>query len=235
MTTLLDFLFPKKCVACKKFGSYLCENCFSYLSFDVKSLCLVCNRPSFDGLTHPRCVSRYTPNGCFSALSYNKTAKKLIYNFKFEPYVSNLKTIIGDLFYDSLIQNEEFNRQLSKSKNWIFVPIPLYKKKLKKRGYNQARILAKGLSENFGFPVVNCLERTRDTKTQVGLKHDERKKNIKGAFSLVNHKSSIINRKSINVFLVDDIATTGSTLLEATNVLKRGGVKRVIALTLARD
>ncbi len=228
---ILDLLFPKKCVSCKKLGSYLCENCFSYLSFNVKSLCLACNKPSYNSLTHPICRKKYTIDGCFSALPYNKTAQKLIYNFKYKPYLTDLKTVLVDLFYESLIQNEDFNRELEKG-DWIFVPIPLFSSKLKKRGYNQAEILAKELAKKFNLKIIDMLKRARDTKTQVGLSNIERKLNIKGAFKIVNHKSSIVNQ---NVFLVDDVVTTGSTLLEAANIFKRNGVKRVIGLTLARD
>lgn len=231
MANLLDFLFPKKCVSCKKLGSYLCENCFSYLSFDVKSLCLVCDKPTYNNLTHPFCSKKYTIDGCFSALPYNKTAQKLIYNFKYKPYLADLKTVLVDLFYESLIQNENFNKELGKGE-WAFVPIPLFSSKLRKRGYNQAEILAKELSKKFNLPFQDVLERTRDTKTQVGLSNIERKLNIKDAFEFNNQKSITKNQ---NIFLVDDVVTTGSTLLEAANILKRNGAKRVIGLTLARD
>lgn len=239
---LLDFIFPKKCILCKKIGSYLCENCFSYLSFDAKSLCLVCDRPSFNNLTHPKCMSKYSINGCFSALSYNKTAQKLIYNFKYKPYLSSLKILLTDLFYESIIQNENFQRQIQVGK-WMFVPIPLSSLKYKKRGYNQSEILAKELSKRFGFSTQNLLKRTKDTKNQFKLKKEEREENIKGAFEILNHKSStrlltpgtggqVINH---NFFLIDDIVTTGSTLKEAAKVLKKNGVNKVFGLTLARD
>ncbi len=228
---LLDFIFPKHCVSCKKLGSYLCENCFSYLSFNVKSLCLVCNKPTFNGLTHPHCHTKHSIDGCFSALPYNKTVQKMIYNFKYKPYLTDLKSVLVDLFYDSLIQNEDFNRELKKS-DWILVPIPLFSSKLRKRGYNQAEILAKELSKKFNVSFQNVFERIRNTKTQVGMTNIERRKNIKDAFGHINHKSEILDQ---NVFLVDDVVTTGSTLLEAAKILKRNGVKRVIGLTLARD
>ena len=234
MVNFLDFIFPKRCVLCKKQGSYLCENCFSYLSFDVKSLCLICNKASYNGLTHPACKSRYAIDGCFSALSYKKTVQKLIYNFKYKPYLTDLKNLLSELFYESIIQNEQFNRELKgpPSGGWIFVPVPLFSSKLKKRGYNQSEILAKELSKKFKIPFQNILERTRNTKTQVGLSNIDRKLNIKNAFSFNNQKSVISNQ---SIFLVDDVVTTGSTLKEAAKVLKRNGVKRVIGLTLARD
>jgi ComF family protein len=227
----IDFIFPKKCVACRKGGSYLCENCFSYLSFDPKSLCLLCNNPSFNNLTHPRCKRKYAIDGCFSALSYNKTTQRLIYNFKYKPYLADLKNVLADLFYESIIQNEQFQAQIQKGE-WIFVPIPLSSSKLRKRGYNQAEILAKELSKKFNFPVQNFLQRTKETKTQVGLTNLQRKLNVKEAFGLVNHKSSVVNK---NILLVDDVVTTGSTLSEAAKILKRGGAQKVFGLTLARD
>jgi ComF family protein len=226
-----DFIFPKKCVVCKKQGSYLCPRCFVYLSFDAKSLCLACNNPTFNNLTHPRCKRKYTIDGCFSAPAYNKPMQKLIFNFKYKPYLTDLKTVLADLFYESIIQNEQFIKLIANGK-WLIVPIPLSKAKLRKRGYNQAEILGKELSKKLNIPVQNLLERTRETKTQVGLTNLQRKLNVRNAFEIINHKSSIINQ---NILLVDDVATTGSTLLEAAKVLKRAGAQKVFGLTLARD
>jgi len=210
---ILDLLFPKKCVVCKKIGSYLCDNCFSYLSFDTKNIC-------------PKGLE-----GLFSSITYNKTAQKLIYNFKYKPYLTDLRKVLSDLFYEGLIQKEDFISEITHNA-WIIVPVPLYKTRLKKRGYNQAEILAKDLAKRFNLPIQNILIRVKNTKPQFGLNKHQRKENIRKAFLL---KSSIINLKSINVFLVDDLATTGTTLVEAAKVLKRNGVKKVISLTLARD
>src|ERR1035437_5519265 len=227
----IDFIFPKKCVVCRKHGSYLCSKCFSFLSFDAKSLCLLCNNPTFNNLTHPRCRRKYGIDGFFSALSYNKTVQKLIFNFKYKPYLTDLKTVLSDLFYESIIQNEQFQKQIEKGE-WVFVPIPLSALKMRKRGYNQAEILAKELSKRFNFPVQNLLFITKETKTQVGLTNLQRKVNIKNAFEPIIHNLSFIIQ---NVFIVDDVATTGSTLSEAAKVLKKMGAKKVFGLTLARD
>lgn len=83
----------------------------------------------------------------------------------------------------------------------------------------------------FNFEVSDVLSRTKKTDSQFGLSLSQRKKNIKNAFSIFADEKVA----GLNVFLVDDIATTGSTLLEATRVLKRGGAGKVIGLTLARD
>lgn len=227
----LDLLYPKKCVQCGKLGDFLCPKCFSFLSFDVKVLCLYCKKPTIDGLTHPGCKRKYTIDGTFSAIPYNKTAQKLIYNFKYKPYLSSLSEFLANLLYESLIQNENFNNVMKYANKWIFVSIPLYPSKLRKRGYNQSEILAKELGERFEIGVQNLLERKKETKTQFGLNLKDRKKNIKGAFAL--SLSSKLNKTG--VFLVDDIVTTGSTLIEAAKVLKRAGASRVIGITLARD
>jgi ComF family protein len=242
---ITDYIFPKKCVVCRKPGSYLCENCFSYLSFEPKSLCLPCNQPSFNNLTHPRCKRKYAIDGCFSALSYNKTVQKLIYNFKYKPYLTDLKTVLADLFHESIIQNEQFMKLIVDG-SCLMVPIPLSSSRFRKRGYNQAEILAKELSKKFNFPVQNLLSRTKETKTQVGMTNLQRKLNVKDVFEIINHPSASSGngsrssgskrfRKNCSIFLVDDVVTTGSTLSEAAKILKKAGAKKVFGLTLARD
>ena len=197
-------------------------------------ICLVCNKPSINGLTHPGCVGKYTIDGAFAAISYKGVAKKLIYSFKYKPYLSDLKNSLVDLFYESLIQNEVFMQTIEQFNNgtMVLVPIPLHKKRLKNRGYNHAQILAEGLSERLNLKVLNVLERVKETKSQFGLNLEKRKENIAGAFSLA---PNIPVSQYPSIFLVDDILTTGSTLLEAARVLKRSGARRVWALALARD
>ncbi|OGH02872.1 MAG: hypothetical protein A2798_00360 [Candidatus Levybacteria bacterium RIFCSPHIGHO2_01_FULL_37_17] len=228
---LLDLIFPKRCVNCGKSGEYVCSNCFTFISFDVKKLCLVCDKPTYNSLTHPRCINRYSIDGCFSAISYNKIAQKLIYSFKYKPYLSDLKTFLSELFIESIIQNEDFVNLVEKSE-FIFIPIPLSSSKLRKRGYNQSEILSTALSKKFKIPAQNLLVRTKDTQNQFKLKRKERELNIKGAFELDARSLKLDAR---NIFLVDDVVTTGATLKEAANVLKRAGAKQVFGLTLARD
>lgn len=224
--TFLDLLFPKKCVGCKKWGEYLCSDCFAKLSFAVLPKCLICNRQSFDGLTHPRCRGKYAIDGCFAALSYKGILRKILYQFKYNPFLTDLQEVLADLMYEQLIQDELFHKIAEQ--NPLLAPIPLSKNKLRKRGYNHAEILAKNLGKRLGLQVQNILERVKETKPQYGLKREERIENIRGAFRVrVKGKGT--------VFLVDDIVTTGSTLKEAANVLKRNGFKKVYGVVLAQD
>ncbi|MEX2007321.1 MAG: ComF family protein [Candidatus Levyibacteriota bacterium] len=236
----LDFLFPKRCANCKKIGEYICTNCFAYLSFNENSICLVCNKSAINGLTHPGCRSRYSIDGSFSSIKYNPIAKKLIYSFKYKPYLSDLHSLLSELFYEGLIQNEVFAKYLQGA---ILVPIPLHSSKLRKRGYNQAEILAKGLSLRLGVQPLNLLARVKNTKIQYNLNREKRIVNMKSAFALKSNvkghlpagKAGMSKVRGSTILLVDDILTSGSTLLEAANVLKRAGVKRVFGITLARE
>ncbi len=231
----MDFLFPKYCVSCKRVGSYLCARCFSYLSFDTKGVCLVCERFSIGGLTHPGCLGKFTIDGTFASIVYQGVAKKLLYTFKYKPYVTDLKNLLIELFYEGLIQKEVFYltyKTAYEEKGGMLVPIPLSLRKQKERGYNQAKILAGGLAKKFQLEVIDCLERIKETMSQMSLDREKRKKNVSDAFRVQEQLKKHLKGKT--VFLVDDVLTTGATLSEAANVLKRAGAKKVFGLTLAR-
>jgi predicted amidophosphoribosyltransferase len=162
-------------------------------------------------LTHTKCINEDTIDGCFSALSYNKTTQKVIYNFKQKSFLTDLKTVLSELFYESIIQNEDFNREFKKG-DWILVPIPLFTNDFRKRGYNQAGILASMLAKDLKLKSFNVLDKTKDTFL------------IKKGFEI----------KNINIFLIDDVVKTGTTLKQAASVLKKSGAGKVLGLTLAR-
>jgi len=193
-------------------------------------ICLACNKGSIDGLTHPGCKTRYVIDGAFSGVAYKGIVKKLIYNFKYKPYLADLKKSLVELLYESVIQQEIFQRAYKFSP--ILVPIPLHAKRLRKRGYNHSKLLAEGLSEKLNLKLVEVLRRTKETKSQFGLNLKDRKENLKNAFVIIPNVSIV---QYPNVFLVDDILTTGSTLFEAAKILKKNGAKKVWGLTLARD
>jgi len=196
---ILDLIFPKRCINCQKIGEYLCPNCFIFLSFETKPICLACGKQSINNLTHKACLDKSAINGYFSALSPNKLSYKLISKFKSKPYLSNLANFLGELFYESLIQNENFIKQIE-NKDWLIVPMYSTKLKLKKRGYNHAELLAKRLS-------------------------------IKLKISLVLF-SQADKYKNKNILLVDDVVKSGFSLQSVTKLLKQGGAKMVLGLTL---
>jgi len=228
--SLFDLLFPKRCVQCKKFGAYLCPNCFSKITFTDTMVCTVCQRQAIGGLTHPVCRTRYTIDGVFPSLVYKGVVKKLVYVFKYPPYLTDLAPQLIDLFYEGIIQKEAFFPLLEEPS--IFTSIPLHQSKFRKRGYNQSTLLAEGLAKRFGMSFFDLLRREKNTKTQVGLSKENRKANIDEAFAL-RYDFSDLTKKYTNVFLVDDVVTSGATLCEAAKVLKKAGFKNVWGLTLA--
>lgn len=230
MANLLDIIFPKFCVNCKRIGEYVCANCFSYLSFDVSNICAVCSRPSIDGMTHPGCKRRYAIDGTFVGLVYNGVMKKLIYQFKYKPYLSDLDKFLTTLLYEALIQKEDFVKLLSK--DFVLAPIPLFGSKQRSRGYNQSELLAKELSKKFGLRVKPLIRRIKDTKTQVGQTKKERRENMANAFSIRTQSSKL---KAQNIFLVDDILTTGATFDSAAHALKKAGARKVFGIALAKE
>jgi len=229
----LNFLFPKYCINCKKLGDYICANCFAFISFDTDGVCAVCDKPSINKLTHPGCKNKYSIDGVFSSILYKGVCKKLIYNFKYKPYLTDLRKILSDLFYEGLIQKQEFYNVIKNFEKLILVPIPLYAGRERARGYNQAEILSMDLGKRLGFKTFNMLKRIKKTSSQVELSKKQRKENIKGAFEINSNLESYA--RGAGAFLVDDVFTTGSTLTEAARILKRNGMKNVWALTLARD
>lgn len=228
---LLDFLFPKYCVNCRKVGDYICSDCFSYVSFAPGSKCLVCDRACFNGYTHPNCVSKYTIDGAFSSVEYKGVIKKLVYSFKYKPYVSDLQKIIASLLTEGLIQNEYFYGVLQKYPDIAIVPIPLHSSKLKSRGYNQSEILACLLGKQLNVSVQNMLTRGKKTTPQFGLKREERFKNMEEAFEI----KAVQAVRDKTILLVDDVLTTGATLSAAARILKKSGAKKVFGITLAID
>ena len=111
------------------------------------------------------------------------------------------------------------------------VPVPLHKRKLRERGFNQSRLLAGAFSDLVGgLPVVDALERVKDTESQTRLKRPERKKNVKNAFAI---SSDIHLNMSKICIVVDDVFTTGATLNACCTKLRKAGVTRLRVLTLA--
>lgn len=232
MKFLWDILFPKRCVGCKKFGSYLCANCLSSIKQFEEFVCPVCLKRSVIGKTHPGCKTPYGLDGLSAGVVYKGVVKRLVFSFKYEPYTSNLKEAMGKLFTEMISQNELFITLLSQRP--IVIPIPLSSKKLQKRGYNQAELLGGSLSKSFELDTkLHILKRIKNTKPQFTLDKVSRFQNVKDAFEISDvYKKDI---KDATVLLVDDLATSCATLKECAKVLKRAGAHEVYGVTFARE
>jgi ComF family protein len=119
------------------------------------------------------------------------------------------------------------------------IPIPLARKRLRERGYNQSEQLARALARQWRIPVLlDVLVRTRETPTQTALTPGTRLANVAGAFEGRNAKCGMRNfafpLSNFELILVDDVFTTGATLAEAARALEQAGAKRVLGVTFAR-
>lgn len=227
---VLDLLFPKFCISCGKEGSYLCQDCFSLIDILERQYCPFCPQPKvvLDGKTCNFCKKSKSLNGLYCAASYNNfIVKKLINQFKYEPYIKELSKPLSSLIVVHLINLDK----VENFQDYILVPIPLHKKKLKKRGFNQAGEIAKEFSENLKIPVFNdALIKTKQTSAQVELKKEEREENIKGVF-LCQKPELVMGKK---ILLIDDIFTTGSTMEQCARLLQEAGAKEVWGVVVAR-
>ena len=109
--------------------------------------------------------------------------------------------------------------------------VPMYRKKEKRRGFNQAELIAKKVGERTNRPVVKLLEKIKDNRSQVGLGPQERAENVKNVFKMIEVRPQSMWQ---NVLIVDDVYTTGATVGECVRVLKKSGVKNVWGFTLSR-
>jgi len=219
---LLDFFFPKFCLGCGEFGSYMCSSCFSKIHRFPYLKCPVCDRASIDGFTHPRCKKRFGLDRLISLFPYTAVVQKAIKAIKYR-YAYK---VTDDLLHYVLLP--ELPKQLA------FIPIPLHPSRRRLRGFNQAEIIARVLSKHFGIPVrTDILKRIRKTVPQVDMKNrEDRLSNMKGVF-IVN-KDIIPSVQQNTTILVDDVYTTGATMQSACEALKRAGVRTVWGLTIAQ-
>ena len=221
---LLDLLIPKFCMSCGRWGEFLCSHCSTQIMHVTGQVCFACKAPSMWGITHSFCRGKCILDGVQVLYTYNTITRALIHAAKYK----NLRNIFLDMLKSKPNITISFSFLL-KNKNIAFIPIPLSKGRLLNRGYNQAEVLSNYFATSFSFPVLlKTLIRTRETKPQSKLKSLSLKKdNVKDAFSV----STITPLPEVCI-LVDDVLTTGATLMEAGTLLKKHGAKKVFAITL---
>ena len=242
-TFLTDLFFPKFCLGCQKEGIYLCDDCRALLEISEFNYCLCESKGAPKRLmTNPsikeqvgkcnKCQDKKLA-GLFFALPYKEKplTKKLIYQFKYAPYLKDLAKTLASILVEHLVLTEKNTDKIWK--NSILVPVPLDIEKLKNRGYNQSEELANELSKIINVPVVsNVLIKIKHTDSQMKLKKHEREKNVEGAFMV---KKPFDFAQGKKIFLVDDVYTTGSTMQECARVLRDAGAKTVWGICLARE
>jgi len=220
----LDLLFPCWCIGCGREGSLICPSCQRKLPPIEPPLCPQCGIPQPDGILCSICLNqRYAIDGIRSLFRFEGVVRQVIHHLKYK----NLRTAAepaAELLWFYLADNPISGE--------VLTPVPLHRKRLRERGYNQSELLARELGKISDLPVVtDCLIRRQYASPQArAASAGERHKNVAGAFSCRN--CSLKNKK---VILMDDVATSGATLDACAAALKDAGAASVWGLTLARE
>lgn len=222
---LLDIFFPKKCVSCNKENDWLCQDCYSKIVTVNSPTCPLCKTLTPNGQFCNRCRNKTALTGIMIAAYYEDgPLKSAIYAYKYNR-IKSLSGILGNLLINYL-------QKFPLKTEAIFMPVPLHKSRLRKRGFNQASLLAKEITRAFGYQYKDdILYRITKTKPQVGLSGIVRQENVKNAFQCKNTKEI----KNKNIILVDDVCTTGATLSECAKELRKEKVNQIWGMVLARQ
>lgn len=208
---VLDWFFPSKCVFCRRVldNTDICGECAAKLPY-----------------TKGDAISQKLPHikNCISPLYYDGVVREAILRYKFwglQVYAHRFGLIMADCIENNLDCGD------IDVISWV----PLSRKRLRKRGYNQAQLLAEVISDKLNIPCTATLKKIVDNPAQSGTKSSgERQKNVKGVYALGSNTD--LTEKA--VLLIDDVVTTGATLSECAKTLKDAGALYIYCATIAR-
>ena len=217
-------LFPARCLGCRRRGAPLCVRCQEAVPWLGPEVCPRCAGASQLGRLCGRCRNNTTAlDGLRAACTLDGVVRQGLHELKYRQ-ARFLAELAADLLARSLA-----SRPLQVD---LLVPVPLSRARHRERGYNQSELIAGKLSEQVGVPMLaDVLERVRDTPPQVGRSAAERRENVRGAFS-VRRPDAVSGRR---MALIDDVATTGATLVACAEPLKAAGAARCFGLVVARE
>ena len=209
---ILEILFPCRCIGCGARSEMLCSNCVNNLKLT--------DRPTEDSI-----MALYDYR--------DPLIKKSVWELKYH-HSPHLGRKFGELLYESFLEEIELIKILSKGLPIYIIPIPISKNKYQKRGYNQSEVIAKGFcntkKDNTFELKTKVLYKKNNTIPQARLTNrNKRLQNIKDAFYIKDAKEI----KGRTIIVIDDVTTTGGTILEAIKVLKKSGAKKVVGFAVA--
>lgn len=226
--SLLDLLFPPRCVSCGARGALLCTACLATMRPPAPPLCPRCGRSLVGLRACPTCTAGRGPvalDAVRVAAVYGGPTRKAIHALKYQGQ-RRLAAPLGDLLSAMLA---ELGQPVD-----AIVPVPLHTTRRQGRGFNQAELLAQRCARRLGIVCLpSALVRTRATPPQVGLSLAERQRNVAGAFALAS-PSLAARLAGKRLAVVDDVTTTGSTLEAAAAALRTTGPASIVGLALAR-
>ena len=221
---ILDILFPIFCLGCQTEGEWVCLSCQTQIFVLGVFACPVCHEGAPGGYACLNCRKKSALARQVSLFLYKESAlpTKSVVRFKYDS-IKDLERLFNLWLAEFVTHHAEMFRGYT-----MIVPVPLHPRRFCERGFNQALSLAQGLEAVVGIPVREMLVRQRYTRQQAKLNKNKRAKNVRGAFKTIG------NVRGARIILVDDVYTTGATMLECAAVLKKSGASVVFGLTLLR-
>lgn len=228
-------LFPQACVLCARpvlnaDFSPLCQSCLDSLRPVTPCVCQVCGVPLPGSLTAGEgccsdCRRLQKPYDLARAYGiYEGKLKQVIRAFKFER-----RQRLADPL-SRLLESACRRIPTRFLPDWI-MPVPLHPSRRKERGFDQTLALGRVLSRRLRIPLSRSLHRVRSTIPQSGLSVEERRRNLRGAFSMEDAH----HLRDSTILLLDDVLTTGTTVAEACRLIQQQSeVKSIVVLTIAR-
>jgi ComF family protein len=243
--SLFAVLFPSACRICgtpliKISRLPVCQECLDAMHPIAGGVCTICGERLFSPYAfsgapgEPRCgLCRRTEPAFTRAVaygSYESGLRELIHLLKYGG-VRPAATVLGRMLAEAIASLKcDFLAE-----SVAVVPVPLYRSRLRQRGFNQAELIARAAMK--ASPArdrlhlsAGALERKRETASQIGLTSHQRRENLRGAFGVAQPEAV----KGREVLVVDDVYTTGTTVSECARVLRRAGATRVWVATVAR-
>lgn len=222
LRSILNLLFPKRCLACGADGGYCCNRCRNVIEQRRDPLV----RSFTEQRRDPRARCCAAPlDSLLAACEYGDKSllARLIHQFKYR-----FSEDLADFFiaYLGPVLAHRFE-----PRDVLLVPVPLHPRRKAFRGFNQSELLCQQLSLQYGYRWIPALKRIRNTPPQARLPREARLTNLRGAFAVNPRFAADIRGRSI--VLVDDIATTGATLRECAEVLKDAGASKAHGLVVA--
>jgi ComF family protein len=235
----LDLFYPSLCEICGEplsHGRALCAGCDGDLPRLAAPFCQSCGEP-FPGIIAgpfacPNCENlRFSFDFARPATVRDERTLDLIHRLKYKREI-HLARELGRLASGAFADDPRLAPALDGK--WPLVPVPLHRKRLRHRHFNQAAEISRALAWHTGLPVLHALRRTRETDTQTLLNRKQRMANLRGAFEITRcgHRWSADSPRG--AVLVDDVLTTGSTVHECAKTLRRAGFRRIFVVTVMR-
>jgi ComF family protein len=234
----LDLLYPPLCAVCRENlseGRALCDACDADLPQLVEPFCKTCGEP-FPGeiegpFACPNCSKlKFAFEFARPAMVRDDRVLEIIHRLKYgrELHLAkDLGRLAAGAFADPRLAP-------ALAGNWPLVPVPLHRKRLQHRHFNQAEEISRVLSAHTGLPVIGALRRIRATEHQTALTRSQRLENLRGAFVITAAGRRRSGQSPAGAVLVDDVLTTGSTVDECAKILRRAGFQKVCAVTVMR-